>query len=220
VRAVRVVAPALVLAGLLTACGSGDRARPATAEPAALRVLVIGDSLTEMDSPDFDAGRIGATSWAAIADGDGIDIAGGWAHGGATTADMLAGVRRVTRNGAAPLVADVVVLMAGNNDLEVGGSFAAAGANLRAVVELIRAPRVVLSAIAPENGLGAEIGDFNAQLPGLARSAGWEFVDPMTGIRAADGQWLPGMSDDGVHPDAAAARLIGHALRAVLSRGR
>ena len=209
----------LVLVTLLAGCGAGGPARPAAGKPGELRVIAVGDSITEADSEDFDAGNVGTGSWASYADGGGVDVLGGWAHGGATTTDMLAGVRDQTANGRAPLKADVAVLMAGSNDVDDGGSFTDAAANLRSIVGLLGIDRVVLSTIPPEDGMGSQVQEFNAQLPELAEAEGWQLVDPMTAVRTADSEWLPGMSDDGVHPDDTAARLIGQALRAALTAG-
>jgi len=76
----------------------------------------------------------------------------------------------------------------------------------------------VLSTIPPEDAVAGDVQAFNAQLPALARSEGWQLVDPMSGIRDDDGHYARGMTDDGVHPSVRAARLIGQALHRSLLR--
>jgi hypothetical protein len=51
----------------------------------------------------------------------------------------------------------------------------------------------------------------------LARDEGWQLIDPMRAIRDANGNYLPGMTSDGVHPTRRAAGLIALALRAALT---
>jgi lysophospholipase L1-like esterase len=200
----------LLLTPLLVAgCQSATRqptsaasARPAAA--ATVRAVVVGDSITEADSPDFDAGDIGQGSWAWWADGNGLDVLGGWAHAGATTADALAEVQ--------PMSADVLVLMAGNNDIDWEVPTPKVLEHLVAIATQVGVPRVVLSAVAPEDGLGPEVADLNAALVDLAAQEGWQFVDPMTEVRASDGDYRTGTSLDGVHPTEEASATIGVAL--------
>ena len=209
---------ALLLAALLVA---GCRAQPrvpssAGSAPATagttVRAVVVGDSITEADSPDFDAGDIGQASWAWWASGNGLDVVGGWAHAGATTADALAEVQ--------PMSADVLVLMAGNNDIDWEVPTPKVLEHLVAIAQRVGVPRVVLSAVAPEDGLGPEVADLDAALADLAAQQGWQFVDPMTGVRAPDGDYRAGTSLDGVHPTEEAAAGIGVALHeAILHPG-
>ncbi|NDI46932.1 SGNH/GDSL hydrolase family protein [Goekera deserti] len=202
---------------LLAGCSPARTGTPAaattaaatTTAPAPLRVVAVGDSITEADSPDFDDGLIGPGSWAWTATGDGVDVLGGWAHGGATSADMAAGV--------GPMDADVLVVMAGNNDVDDGVPVADVVANVRQVVVRAGVPRVVLSAAAPEDGYGPQLTRLDAALQGLAGREGWQWVDPMTDVRGPDGGWVTGTSPDGVHPDVEAARVVGRALRAALT---
>lgn len=175
-----------------------------------MTVVVVGDSITEMDSPDFDDGRIGPGSWAAYADGHGVHILGGWAHSGATTTDMLHGL--ATRD----LQADVLVILAGNNDIDHHVADPAIEAQLQEIAGRVHAHRVVLSTVAPEDAVAPAVDALNSQLPALARAQGWQLVDPMSAISDGHGHYLPGMTRDGVHPTPPAALMIGEALHSAL----
>jgi lysophospholipase L1-like esterase len=185
--------------------------------PGALHVLAVGDSITEADSDDFDDADFGPSTWATFTNGDGVQVLGGWAHAGATTTDMLAGLIDGLPDAAATPAPDVLVIMAGNNDVDASVPFQAVAENLVAIAAIVHAPRVVLSTIAPEDEVADEVSDFNTRLPDLAQREGWQLVDPMVGVGDGRGHYLPGMSDDGVHPTADAARLIGAALHAAVT---
>ncbi len=199
---------------VLTGCAAPDSGpRTVPTSSAVLRVVAVGDSITEADSPDFDGGLIGDGSWARWAEGDGVDVSGGWAHGGATTEDVLDGVQPMSAD------ADVLVLMAGSNDVDLDVPTVQVLQQLTDTVAVADVARVVLSTIPPEDGHEDDVAALNSELAGLADREGWQFVDPMTGVRGSDGGWLPGDSDDGVHPTIAAARVIGTAIRAALLAG-
>jgi lysophospholipase L1-like esterase len=191
---------------------------PAAASPtsAELRVFAVGDSITEADSDDFDSGDIGLDSWATYADGPGITVVGGWAHAGATTEDMLAGALDLAATGTGPTRDDVLVLMGGSNDIDEGVAIPTIMDNLVRIATGLRTGRVTLSTIPPEDGVEDEVEALNAHLPALAAQEGWQLVDPMQAVRGEDGGWLPGMSDDGVHPTRPAAALIGESFRRAL----
>jgi lysophospholipase L1-like esterase len=196
---------------MLAVTGCGGIARGFADPVGTITVVVVGDSITEMDSPDFDNGDIGQGSWAAYADGQGVRILGGWAHAGATTADMLNGLANRS------LGADVLVLLAGNNDIDRDVSTATIETQLELLAGKVHARRVVLSTVAPENALAAAaVADLNSRLPALARAHGWQMVDPMSAISDGHGHYLPGMTRDGVHPSPPAARAIGQALHRAL----
>src|SRR4051794_36635513 len=92
-----------------------------------LTVVAVGDSVTDADSADFPAGVFGPGSWVSTADRDGVDVIGGWAIKGATTAAMAAG--------AQPSDADALVVMAGTNDVLQGIPWEQSAANIEAIVE-------------------------------------------------------------------------------------
>ena len=211
--------PAAVVGVLLLATGCATS--PPVADPdqrpgRALQVAAVGDSITEADSDDFDLGDIGPGSWASYADGDGVRIVGGWAHAGATTSDMLTGVIEDKASGAVVRQADTLVLMGGSNDLDAGVPIPTILHNLASIVSVEHAHHVTLSAVPPEAAVQDAVDELNARLPELAEREGWQFVDPLVDVRAADGSWLAGMSDDGVHPTQQAAELIGLRLGAAV----
>jgi lysophospholipase L1-like esterase len=220
VRRQGIVPGAVLGAVLLTTAGCTGQVAPptaarvtqASADPVA--VVAVGDSITEMDSPDFDAGQIGQGSWAWWAIGHGVAVLGGWAHAGATTDDMLEGVQNAGVGDPHP---DVLVLMGGNNDIDWGIPAEDTLDDLVQVAALVHARRVVLSAVAPEDGLGEQTLALDARLAALAQQHGWQYVDPMTGCRDADGDYEPGTTLDGVHPTEQAAAAIGAALHEALA---
>ncbi|SDP55740.1 Lysophospholipase L1 [Klenkia soli] len=206
------VGAVLVLAGCaVPVARSAAAVAPAapTADP--LRVVVVGDSITEMSCPDFDAGVLARDSWTWWATGQGVHVLGGWAHAGATTEDMLAGVAAEP-----PADADVLVLMAGNNDIDWDVPTQQVLDQLVQIADAVGIPRVVLSAVAPEDGLGAETLAMDDALARLADEEGWQYVDPMGGIRDDDGDYRDGATLDGVHPTEEASVAVGRALREAL----
>jgi lysophospholipase L1-like esterase len=178
-----------------------------SAHPSAptVALAVVGDSISEADSYDFSAGVLGPGSWVSHAVGDGVRFAGGWAVSGAVTAQMARGV--------VPVAADVLVILAGTNDVALGLPFTTSAANVRSIADTIGARRVVVSSIPPIDYDPALVTTYNDQLRGLAQTAGWEFVDATAGIRRGD-RFAEGMSFDGVHPTVRAAEAIAAAVRA------
>ena len=62
-------------------------AASAPADPGpTVSVLAVGDSITEADSPDFDAGDLGSGSWAWYTGQAPVRVLGGWGNAGPTTA--------------------------------------------------------------------------------------------------------------------------------------
>jgi lysophospholipase L1-like esterase len=213
---VAAVVLALVAALFLSSCAdpraaAPDAATAPTAAPDAVRLAVVGDSITEADSPDFDGGRLGPESWLEHTVGDGVVLVGGWARWGATTAQMAAAVE--------PVEADVLVVLAGTNDVGSGEAAAETPENLRRIADVVGAPRVVLSAVPPIDAAPHLATGLNAELEDLAAEEGWEWVDAPAGLR--DGaRFAEGMASDGLHPTEAGARVIGEAIRgAVLGAG-
>lgn len=207
-RAVHVVlATALCL--VLGACGPPDTEEAATPEPrvGAIRLAVVGDSITDADSPDLAGGMPGPTSWVSYAVGQEIELIGGWARWGATTADMAAAVQ-------APFDADVLVILAGTND--AGWTPCEdIGEHLIQVVTGAAVEEVVLSAVPPLDAVPESAADLNVCLEALAERQHWTWVDAAAGLRE-NGTFAEGMSTDGVHPSEAGARVIGEAIAAAV----
>lgn len=162
----------------------------------------VGDSVTEGDSPDFNAGKTGSLSWPSHMP-SGTKFAGGWAKRGSTTAAMAANVK--------PVPADVLVMIAGTNDIIQGVPFSESASNLKAIASKVAAKRVVVSAVPPLDQDPAAAAAYNQKLEALAGNAGWTFVDAMAGVRNGD-RYAPGMTADGVHPTLPGVNSISDAL--------
>ncbi|MEE1622302.1 SGNH/GDSL hydrolase family protein [Zafaria sp. Z1313] len=227
-RAAAVVLSVLLAAALLAVLQSPAVRGPASGAPVpavagtgseavagadVLRFAVAGDSITADHAFPEDVRRreVGERSWVRHAQAPGVEFTGGWAVGGATSADMAAGLGAVD--------ADVLVVLAGTNDIYRGTAPERIGANLIRLVEAAGAPRVVVSSIPPRDGFGGPTLEYNAWLEAFAAEQGWEWVDAAAGLRAADdpGRFAPGMAYDGIHPDHAGARVIGAAVLAHLA---
>lgn len=166
-------------------------------------LTVVGDSLTAAGA-DLDAGEFSELTWLRDVVAAGIRWAGGWARPGATTSDMLTHVQPVPE-------ADVVVILAGTNDLALGIPFREIADNLRQIATTVDAPRVIVASIPPLARLPGAPPAFNAQLAELAHQECWEFVDASAGLRVGE-EWADGMTFDGVHPTADGQRVLGAAL--------
>jgi lysophospholipase L1-like esterase len=181
-----------------------------TTPPAAPGVVVIGDSVTRADSQSFATDSFGPASWVWTAEGGAVDVLGGWAVAGATTTDMLAGAEAAPR-------AEVLVVMAGTNDVLNGVPWSTSAANIETIVKTVDPERVVLSGIVPLESDPAAAARFNAGLVELAAANGWEIADPGAAVRQPDGGWLPGTTADGIHPTEVGAERIGAALHIALA---
>ncbi|MCI2265185.1 SGNH/GDSL hydrolase family protein [Sediminivirga luteola] len=203
--ALAVVTTASLLLSACTGMSQGDELPEPGAD--AVRMAAVGDSITEADSPDFTAGELGPESWVSYAVGEEIEFAGGWAQWGATTAQMA--------EGAGPVDADVLVILAGTND-SGWNAHDEVGRNLVRIAEAVGAPRVVLSSIPPLDDAPELATELNSYLEDLAGEQGWEWVDAAAGLRDGE-RFAPGMASDGVHPTQEGARVIGEAVREAVS---
>jgi lysophospholipase L1-like esterase len=191
-----------------TTSAASSSPAPTTAAPAPPRTFVaVGDSITagatDVSQPLVEDRVQGDTSWLPAAEqASGVDLVAGWAVPGATTADMLAGVEPTD------WTADVVVVMAGTNDLARGVPWQESAAAIEGVVAAAGAPTAVLVAIAPNDPRPAARNGFNAALAELAGRNGWTYLDPWTEVDAG-GAFTPGASPDGVHPAPAVAAEAG-----------
>lgn len=203
----------LACASLIVGCSASGRADGnGSPEPSAVaahgRFAAVGDSITDADSPDFAAGEIGAASWATYVVDGGFVFAGGWAEWGATTAMMADSV--------GPVNADVLVVLAGTNDVGFGIPFEDSAANLDRIIEVVGIEDVVVVSIPPMDALPAGAQAYNERLDDLATDRGWRFVDASDGLRTADGRFGEGMSSDGLHPSVEGARVLGEAIATAL----
>jgi lysophospholipase L1-like esterase len=181
-----------MLAGaLLAGCG------PASADDP-IAFAVAGDSLTAWDNQTFPepTGELDPVTWTHWAIADGLELAGGYARGFATARDVADAMVAVD--------ADVLVVMVGTNDTGVTDTDAV----LTSIDDIVTAAgirSVLVSAIPPDDGFADDALEFNKALGEFTADRGWTFVDPWDGMRV-DGRWDVGLSDDGIHPTADAAR--------------
>jgi lysophospholipase L1-like esterase len=154
-------------------------------------IAVVGDSLTAGGSLDFSGGEYDRSTWVTQVLDDDIVLAGGWALGGATTASMRAAVE--------PVDPDVLVVMAGTNDIGTGVPFQASKDNIDAIVRIVGGSHVIISAIPPYNPSPAAAADYNTNMAVYAASMGWTWVDPTADLRSGS-VYKDGMSIDGIHP--------------------
>ncbi|MFF2389534.1 SGNH/GDSL hydrolase family protein [Agromyces sp. NPDC058104] len=184
---------------------------PTAPSAATTSFAVVGDSITDANSPDLPRGELGSESWVTYAVEAGLEFAGGWAEWGATTAFMADSVGAVD--------ADVLVVLAGTNDLAFGVPFDASTANLDRIVERVGIDEVVVSSIPPADAFPAASVEYNERLEALADDRGWRFTDASADLRTVDGRFADGMSYDGLHPSEQGARALGEAIAAELLAG-
>lgn len=206
----------LACASLIVGCSApapadGTGSPEASARAARGTFAAVGDSITDADSPDFAAGDLGDASWTRYVVDDGCAFAGGWAEWGATTALMAESV--------GPVDADVLVVLAGTNDVAFGIPFDDSAANLDRIVDVVGIEDVVVVSIPPMDALPAGAEAYNERLEGLAAERGWRFVDASAGLRTADGRFAEGMGSDALHPSVEGAGLLGAAIAAALREG-
>ncbi len=188
---------------------------PSTEGDGDVRVAIVGDSLTAVSYVDFADGHFDPTSWVNDVLVGRYVFAGGWARPGATTTDMLAHVT--------PLDADVLIVLAGTNDVTHSVSLARSESNLEAIAARVVAACVMVSAIPPLDAHAAAAAAYNESIRPFVRDHGWRWVDPWGALRAGD-HYRAGLTNDGIHPTAAGEHLVGAALHAdldaVLATGR
>ena len=209
-RASRTYAAAAVLltGALLSGCG------PAAPGNDPITFAVAGDSLTAWDNQSFPepTGELDPITWTHWVIADGLELAGGYARGFATAGDVADAMVAVD--------ADVLVVMVGTNDTGVTDTDAVL-ASIDDIVDTAGARAVVISAIPPDDGYADDALAFNAALSTFAGERGWTFVDPWDDMRV-DGRWDVGLSEDGIHPTADAAKdaatALGRAIRDAASR--
>ncbi|MGY1845022.1 SGNH/GDSL hydrolase family protein [Modestobacter sp. SYSU DS0875] len=220
-RGVGVIA---VLAVLLTGCGpagGGGSAEPgpaasssasaaAPATPDSVTVAVVGDSITAGVDPEDSEADPGEESWLLGADAPPLDVGTGWAVPGTTTAQM--------RDGVTAFDADVLVVMAGTNDLQRDVPWSDTRENLVRLVDEADVEPVVLAAVPPLDSRPADAVAFNGRLADLADAQGWTFIDPWSEF-SSEGSYRPGASPDGVHPTPMVAFAVGRAVRDALLSG-
>lgn len=202
----------LAVACALMVVAGGSIAVAKSETPPVRSAAFVGDSITNCWSPDFNEGHapgLSPASWVNVLLQHHYRFAGGWAQVGAHTRDML--------NGVKPVHADVLVILAGTNDVYFGDPFSETAANLKAIVARAGVKTVVISAIPPMNGKPGLPGPFNAKLKVLAKAQGWHWVDGWVHLR--DGRvYRKGISGDGIHPFPAGEKVLGETLLGAVDR--
>ena len=205
------IAVALALVALAPACApaagtSAPSSPAATAAEGAVRMAVVGDSISEGDSADFSGGDFGELSWLPWALDERVVFAGGWAVSGAVTEAMAENVR--------PYDADVLVILGGTNDVALGVDLRDTERHLVRIAETAGVDRVVLVGVPPIDFAADAVDSYNEDLRRLAAERGWEFADAAAALRTSDDTYREGLTWDGVHPTVDGARLLGEAIRA------
>ncbi|MEH0194712.1 arylesterase [Caulobacter sp. CCNWLY153] len=175
-------------------------------------VTVLGDSITAgLGLPARDAmpaqlqaalGRLGVSAIVRAAGVSGDTSGGGLARVGFSVAPD-------TR---------VCVVALGGNDLLQGVEPAQTKANLRGILQKLKARRIgaVLVGVGAPPAIGASYArEFNAVYPGLAREFG---VPLYANILAGVNRNAALMQRDGVHPNAGGAKRIGEALAPIVAQ--
>ncbi|WNV74814.1 GDSL-type esterase/lipase family protein [Geodermatophilus sp. DSM 44513] len=189
-----------------SAAAEGTAAEPGGQDDG-VRFAVVGDSITAGFAAVEGTTVRDRYSWIPFADTTGqLTFVGGYAVPGATTAVM--------REDLVTVDADVLVVMAGTNDVGTGEPWETIRDNLLAITAAAGTP-VLLSAIPPYDQVAEEVVATNARLAELAAEQGWEFVDPWADL-SVDGAWLPGTSEDGIHPVEEVVALVGQRLAAAI----
>lgn len=216
-------ASALLVAGIGVAFWQDEQAQARSSEsvssytpPAAadadvevIRFAAVGDSITEANSPDIVERRVGDASWVSYAESKSTRYAGGWADGGAQTSSMRENFEPIDGS-------DVLVVLAGANDVANDVPFDETAANIEAIVDESAAPRVIVSSIPPQDEDPGRVVAFNEELEAFAQDNGWEWVDAAAGLRDGD-EYADGLSNDGIHPTADGARILGDAIQEAIT---
>ena len=226
IGAVIIVACVAALGAGLGYFGDTEEPRPAAAAPAVSDVprptptatpepapepvtfAAVGDSITAWIDR---AGVPQPNTWVSFV-GPEVEFTGeGWAKGGANLAEMQANT--------VPVSADVLVVMAGTNDLgdAYGTPMGARLASVDMIVATANPARAIIVAVPPLEMAPQWSNDWNATLLEFAASRGWQWVDPWVTVRAADGHWTPGASSDGIHPTPDVQRVAAAAFTAAIA---
>lgn len=163
---------------------------------------VIGDSITAWVGKE-------EGSWTSHVGTDGILFSGnGWARNGAPLALMDDNTPR--------LGADVLVILAGTNDLRSTVPFGDRLGIIDSIVRKAGVADVVISAIPPFDPKPSLATEWNAALETYAADAGHAFVDPWVELRTRGGSYLADATLDGVHPTPDAAEQAAGPMRAAI----
>lgn len=173
-----------------------------------ITVAAVGDSITAWIDRSNVANDL---TWVSHVSSPKVTFTGeGWAKGGAQLAEMRANV--------VPITAEVLVVMAGTNDLgdRWGTPMGERLTSLDAIVDQSHAATVMVSAVAPRDDHPEWAVEWNQVLQAHAATNGWLFVDPWGSIRDVGNRYLPGLTIDGIHPTKATSIVVAAAIRSAL----
>lgn len=178
-----------------------------------LRVAFAGDSITAGCQTELTGGPDPCSWTAAVDAAPGIRVVGGWAQWGAPSSLIAQQVE--------PVDAEVLVVLAGTNDVFIGIPFDEQRESMDAIAAVVGAPDVVVLALPPISDLvePAAVEGRNRQLRELAEARGWLWVDPWGEFVADDEpyEWVPGAAPDGVHPVEEVQAAVGQRIAAALT---
>lgn len=205
-----------------TASSAADRADPTPRADGSvpLRAAFLGDSITVGNS-DPGVGRLGDRSWfhdLVTGEAPLLAFAGAVAENGRTTEWMA-------EHADAALAArpDLLVVLGGTNDVAIGYPPEQLAANLHRIADAADRWGVRLAvATLPPLDVSVEPVDVaaaNAALRDVADERGAVLLDVGAAVTGDDGRWLPGLSDDGIHPTGEGASLMAEAAARALAAG-
>ncbi|WP_235779102.1 SGNH/GDSL hydrolase family protein [Sinomonas notoginsengisoli] len=200
-------APAPSAAAALSGGAAPATAAASDTSPSALTVVsVLGDS---------HSGWPGSWFRGSVANGAVPGVAPGVlaSEPGRTSIELLAWVGQATaRRG-------VVLVQAGTNDLLIRRATPPVAAQgVEALVTAVSAQhvRAILVSVPPSGTLGAATNQLNALLEDWSHGHQVPWLDVTRAVAQADGTWQLGLSDDGVHANAAGGERMASAARAQL----
>lgn len=198
-----------VIAGLFTGCTPAPPLPIGTGSPsqAAVTVSVLSDSHAAAVGSWFrqtvEADRVPGARLGVFA-----------AYPGATAAALEAKLdEAVAEKGS-------VIVQAGTNDLAAAAGPDATATNVKKLLAGVKARGAspILALIPPSATRGAEVKETNRLLSGYAADAGIGVLDLTSVVAGPAGQWRDGLSDDGVHANAAGSRIMAAAAAEQLPR--
>ncbi|HYH77377.1 MAG TPA: SGNH/GDSL hydrolase family protein [Arthrobacter sp.] len=104
----------------------------------------------------------------------------------------------------------MVIIQAGTNDLGAGMGSAATADSVRKLLQGVkdRGATPILALIPPSATKGPEVQETNRLLSEYAAREDIGILDLTSGVAGPEGRWRDGLSDDGVHANAAGAQVM------------
>lgn len=191
---------------------------PVIPEAERARAVFVGDSITRGTS-DFTTGALGDWSWfyhLVMAPDAPVSFAGGVADNGMTTTWMASQVWQ-----ALSYQPDLLVVLGGTNDIDAGATPEQILGNLESMHQaaLSASVQMAVATIPPSDleGTDTKVRAYNEALRAWAQDRDVIFLDASAPLRGEEGLgWAAGLSRDGTHPTADAARLMSAAAATTL----